>query len=129
MWSFARYDEVAAVLDSLDAAACGRLYRLLGPLAEAAFRDLGHPEGGLDLRLAAALHELLRAPLPDADRMELVPGEVGITWAYADPELEALDPAQKHLLRMGPANARRVKAKLRELARAAGLEGFEPPPR
>ena len=44
-----------------------------------------------------------------------------VTFQFADPELEALSPAQKHLLRMGPRNMRLVQHKMREFARAAGL--------
>ncbi|MCL4837280.1 MAG: DUF3014 domain-containing protein, partial [Thermoanaerobaculia bacterium] len=40
---------------------------------------------------------------------------------FADPELEALPPAAKHLLRLGPDNARRVQEKLRALAAAVPL--------
>jgi hypothetical protein len=41
-----------------------------------------------------------------------------VVYEYADPKLEALSPAQKALLRMGPRNVPRVQAKLRELAAA-----------
>ena len=37
-----------------------------------------------------------------------------------DPALEALSPPQKHLLRMGPANARLVQSKIREIQAALG---------
>jgi len=46
-------------------------------------------------------------------------GAVG--YAYADEGLESLNGAQKHLLRMGPRNARLVKDKLREIAAALGI--------
>jgi hypothetical protein len=44
-----------------------------------------------------------------------------ITWRYEDPGLEDLSPAQKQLLRMGPANVRRVQRQLRALAQALGI--------
>ena len=40
----------------------------------------------------------------------------GIVYAYADPRLEGLSPAQKQLLRMGPENVKAIQAKLREIA-------------
>ena len=43
------------------------------------------------------------------------------TYHYADPRLEALQPAQKQLLRMGPENAERVQDQLRRLATALDL--------
>ena len=45
----------------------------------------------------------------------------GIGYGYADDRLESLTPAQKQLLRMGPRNARVIKAKLRDIAIALGI--------
>lgn len=118
--SYHRYDAPAAVLVSLDTEGTARLYRRLEPLIEQAYRDLGYPEGGFDATLARALDHLLAAPVPPADP-ELVPAGRGGGFAYADPELENLSAAQKHLLRAGPENVRRIQAKLRELRRALDL--------
>ncbi len=41
-------------------------------------------------------------------------------YEFADPALESLSDAQKQRLRMGPANAKRVTAKLREIQSALG---------
>jgi hypothetical protein len=49
-----------------------------------------------------------------------------VTYAYEDPGLEALLPAQKQLLRLGPRNARVVRAKLAEIARLLELQPFNP---
>jgi hypothetical protein len=48
--------------------------------------------------------------------VRLVEGK-GATWAFADPALERLDPAQKQLLRMGPENAARIIDTLRQVQR------------
>jgi hypothetical protein len=40
------------------------------------------------------------------------------TFAYADERFESLSDAQRHLLRMGPDNVRRVQEKLQELREA-----------
>jgi hypothetical protein len=117
--SASRYDAVAEVFATLDPQVCARLHRLLLPLFERAYGELGRREGSFDDVLTRAFRELLRAPVRDGE-IELVPKVR--SYEYADPTLEALSPAQKHLLRMGPANARRVQAKLRELATALGLE-------
>jgi hypothetical protein len=117
--SWERYDRVAEVFASLDAEACAALHRLLLPLFEAAYAELGRREGRFDDALARAFRELLAAPVPEGE-IELV-AKVR-SYQLADPALEALSPAQKHLLRMGPRNARRVQAKLAELAAALGLE-------
>lgn len=117
--SWARYDLATSLFASLDAEACARLHRLLLPLFEEAYRELGGGEDRFDDALARAFRELLRAPTIDAD-VEVVPRIR--SYHFADPELEALSPAQKHLLRMGPRNARAVQAKLHELAAALGID-------
>jgi hypothetical protein len=45
-----------------------------------------------------------------------------LVYEFADADMEARTPAEKHVLRLGPTNARRVQAKLRELAAALGIE-------
>jgi hypothetical protein len=45
----------------------------------------------------------------------------GAVYAFADPKLEALGPVEKHLLRMGPRNARLVQQKAREIETSLGL--------
>ena len=44
----------------------------------------------------------------------------------ADRRLEALSPAQRHLLRMGPRNVRMIQGELRTLAAALGVPAGEP---
>ena len=51
----------------------------------------------------------------DAD-VALVPHAIG--FRYADPRLEALTPAQKQFLRLGPRNVQKVSGKLREVRAA-----------
>jgi hypothetical protein len=110
---------VAEAVASLDAERCAALYRRAKPLLEEAFRALGPGDERFDDRLARGVRVLLATPVPTGDE-ELVRPKV--FYEYADPELESLGPAQKHLLRMGPGNVRRIQAKLRELASALGIE-------
>ena len=44
-----------------------------------------------------------------------------VGYAFANPQLQTLTPAQKHLLRMGPEHAPRVQAKLRDIALALSI--------
>jgi len=117
--SYRRYDTLTEVFVSIDTEGAARLYRRLSPLLEEAYRDLGYPEGEFDATLRAAIDHLLATPVPPPVP-ELVPAGVG-GHAYADPRLEALSAAQKHLLRTGPRNQRRIQAKLEDLAGALGL--------
>lgn len=113
--SYERYDRLAAVVSGLDAQGVASLYERLEPLFERAYRDLGYPQGNFDAVLAKAIQEVLDAPEVERS-LELV--EAPLSYRFADPKLEALPPAQKLMLRMGPDNAATVKRKLREIAAA-----------
>lgn len=111
--SYERYARVAEVVGSIDAAGAAQLYRNVRPLLEEGYADLGYPDRRFDEALARAVRHLLATPLPErAPRLE-----AGVeSFGFADPQLEGLSAAQKHLLRMGPDNAAVVLAKLREIA-------------
>lgn len=113
-----RYDAVAEAFISIDARGAAQLYQRLKPLIDEAWLELGYPDRDFDEVLEAAFVQLLETPILQGP-VELVPAAV--TLAYADPAVEELAPAQKLLLRMGPANQRRVQAKLRQLASAMGM--------
>ena len=116
--SYDRYNAVVNAVDAIEPEAAARAYRRLSPLMQQAFDELGYGNLSFDDRLARALGLLVDTPVPDGDVMLRA---TSVTFQFADPELEALSPAQKHLLRMGPHNMRLVQSKLRAFARAAGL--------
>ncbi len=116
--SYARYDGIVEVVSSLDARACARAYRGLETLLDAAHAELGAPGGRFAATLDQAIRLLLDTPVPEGE-VEVRPvRKPQLVYELVDPRLEGLAPAQKHLLRLGPENARRLKAKLRELAEA-----------
>ncbi|WP_375771643.1 DUF3014 domain-containing protein [Archangium gephyra] len=117
--SFARYDAVSRVFSSLDTQASVRAYQTLKPLIDTAYKEISRPGQRFEQTLANAIQRLLDTPVPEAE-LEVV-DTPGVNYAYAAPELEQLSAAQKHLLRLGPANARAVQAKLRELQGALAL--------
>jgi hypothetical protein len=117
--SFARYDSVARAFTSLDTQATAGAYKALKPLMDQAFREIARPGQRFDETLSRAIQRVIDTPVPEGD-LEVV-DTPGVNYAFAAPELEQLSAAQKHLLRMGPANARAVQAKLRELRQAMGL--------
>ena len=121
--SYARYDAATDVIASLDPRAAVELYRQVQPLCEEAYRELGHPPGRFDDVVAKAIQTLLATPVVDGE-IELRPKVV--TYAFADRRLEALTPAQRHLLRMGPRNIRLIQGELRTLAAALGVPAGEP---
>jgi hypothetical protein len=122
---FAGYDLFGDVVASVDAKGAVEAYRTLAPLFEAAYVELGHPEGGFPAAVDKAIRALLAVPvLPDD--VELAPHALG--FRYADPKLEALTPAQKQFLRIGPRNVRLVQEKLREVAAALAPPARAPAP-
>jgi len=116
--SYDRYNALANVIDAIDPEGAARAYRRLRPLMQQAFDELGYVNLPFDERLARALGQLVDVPVQEGDVMLKA---TSVTFQYADPELEELSPAQKHMLRMGPHNMRLVQTKLRAFARAAGL--------
>lgn len=112
--SFARYDALVEIIAALDTKGTVHTYRQLEPLFDEAYADLGYPNGDFDRPLIEALDHLLATPVPDTAPRLLEDVEV---YVYADPKLEALSMAQRHLLRAGPENARRIQRKLAELRR------------
>jgi len=112
---FQRFNGFAGAVESIDPGGAARLFLNLRPLFDKAYAELGHPNGGFDRTLERALDRLLATP-PSPLRIEVVPGKVN--FAFADPRYEALAPAQKMLIRMGPDNRAKVQAKLEEFRTA-----------
>jgi hypothetical protein len=118
----ARHAAAVDAVRSIDAAAAARLFDELQPLLDAAYAALGEKGGDSRELFFAAVRELLAAPVP-AGELELKPGKKGIGWVYADEKLERLSPAQKQLMRLGPAGQKAVREKLRAIALALGRPG------
>ncbi|HEX9722676.1 MAG TPA: DUF3014 domain-containing protein [Vicinamibacteria bacterium] len=116
--SYSRYDAVGEVFASLDAEGSAELYRMVKPLIDEAYAEVGRPDRSFDQTLALAMRDLLETPVPE-DSVEVVPRIK--TYALANPRLESLTDAQKHFFRMGPDNVLRIQVKLRELAPKLGV--------
>lgn len=115
-----RYDLMVTVFDSLDAAGTAELYRNLKPLLQESYQELGYPAGDFDEVLSRAIGHLLDVPAVEG-RIGLVPTVKGFD--LADPTLQDLSDAQKHLLRMGPESTRIVQGKLADIVAEIGLSG------
>jgi hypothetical protein len=111
--SYDRYNFHADAVTAIDSRGAAILYLTLKPRITDAYRELGYPDGDFDRVLERAMGVLLQTPTLD-ERVALSPK--GVTYAYADPKLESLSPAQKQLLRLGPRNAAAIRAKLQEVA-------------
>jgi hypothetical protein len=112
--SFKRYNFLTGVLTSVKSEMLVYHYRQLLPLLEKAYGELGFPGKTFRHTLAQAVDVLLEIePLIPEGPIQLE--EKVAVYAYADPQLEQLNDAQKHLLRMGPQNARLILDKLKEI--------------
>jgi hypothetical protein len=112
------YDAFANAVTSLDAAETARVFRTIEPLFDLAYRELGHRRGGFPKAVDRAIAALLEAPKLEGDVPVVAVVRATVIYEYADKKLEALTPAQKQLLRMGPENVRKIQGKLREVAAA-----------
>jgi len=122
--SYDRYDALSELFDSIDPEDAGQAYERLLPLFREAYQEMGIAEGTFDEAMAGAVANLLAVEVSGGP-FEL--REAVDRYVYADERIEALNPAQKHLYRMGPENARKVQEKLEIIARELDLlPGPEP---
>jgi len=126
--SYQRYDAIADAVASIDPPGASRLYATLKPRIGEAYAQLGQPASSFDGALERAIVALLQTPVVDGPvRVE---SKGGTSYRYADPSLEGLTAAQRHLLRTGPRNVRMIQSGLRQLAIALGIPpGRLPAPR
>jgi hypothetical protein len=114
----ARYDKITGIVTRIDPAAAAKLYRALKPYIEVAFKEIAPPGKTFDGAFNEAVDRLGKVPISDGPR-EVIPMKEGVGYTWADPKLEALSPAEKHLLRMGPKNARAIVKQLEAFRDAA----------
>lgn len=114
----ARYAPYMALVEHTEPQALVAWYVHAYPLFQAAYQQLGYPHGYFNDRLLVAIDDLLATPeLAHPAALQTSKSH----YTYADPALEALSTGQKLLLRVGPANAAAIKARLREIrARLVG---------
>jgi len=106
-----RYGAHLQLLESIDMRKAAAIYVRFYPLLQQAYRDLGYPQAPFNDRMVAVIDHLLATPRIDGSIRVVQPK---VLYEFADADLEARSAGQKLLLRMGPDNAARVKAKLRE---------------
>jgi hypothetical protein len=121
--SYSRYDRIVGAFCVGEPAHLAEVYRRIEPALDLAYHQLGYGEGRFREVLRRAAAEVLAVPVP-AEPVRVVPS--GQTFAFADSALQAENDARKHLLRLGPANLRRVQARVRALAAAAALSVPKP---
>ncbi len=109
--NFERYAALVRLVQATDVKALALVYERLYPLFQQAYEDLGYPGKYFNDRLVEVIDHLLQTPEVPAPIALVQPK---VMWEYADASLENRSAGQKLLIRMGPQNARIIKAKLRE---------------
>ena len=130
---FARYAAFVHLVQSADPKTVAGVYFHLYPLFQQAYEDLGYPGRFFNDRLVEVIDHLLAAPEIQGPIALVQPK---VFYEFADPKLESLSAGQKLMIRMGLANERALKERLRalraELVQSPGAapEGSgTPPPR
>ena len=111
----ARYTPYVRVLDAVDAKKLVAVYTQFYPLFQQSYAELGYPSRYFNDRVFEVIDHLLTTP---DGKGPIALAQPKVLYEFADPALEDLSAGQKMLLRMGPDNEARVKAKLREIRKA-----------
>lgn len=112
--SYDRYNAVTNVFLSIDTERSVEFYLLLKPLFTEAYQELGYPSADFDQVIFRAIGRMLETPELATPARLVRPV---VMYEYQDPQLEALSPAQKQLMRLGPKNGAAIKRKLGDFAR------------
>ncbi|MDO9104814.1 MAG: DUF3014 domain-containing protein [Methylovulum sp.] len=116
--SYHRYDPLAQAINAIDAPAIGAVYKKFQPLLLQVFSEFSYPpEYHLEDIFNKAAAEILAAPVLD-EPIALV--RFPSHYKFADPQLEALNPVHKQMIRMGPQNTRIIQNKVRLLVSEIG---------
>jgi hypothetical protein len=118
-----RYEPYISALQAIDGKRFADLYLRYYPLFQNAYQDLGYPDRYFNDRLIQIIDHLLATP-DISEPIELIWPKV--LYQFADPELEKRSWGQKTLIRMGPANAAAVKAKLHEIRASIAIKADKP---
>jgi len=110
--NFARYDAFVHFAESLDARKMVAVYLRFYPLLQSEYQAMGFPHGHFNDRVVEAIDDMLAAPEVTGP-IRLVQPKVH--YRYADPLLEKLSAGRKIMIRVGPANAARLKKVLRAI--------------
>jgi len=113
--NYRRYAMHVRAMDAVPARALVWIYVQTYPLFQQAYQELGMGERYFNDRLVEAIDDMIATPEVRAPVRLTQPK---VFYQFADPDLESRSAGQKMLIRMGPENALRVKAKLHEVRQA-----------
>jgi hypothetical protein len=108
-----RFNEIVDTFTSLDTDAAFALYRLLSPLFQQAYAEIGFRDQSFDDTLRSAISNVLRAEEVEGPFQLVKPS---VMYLYADASIENLQEVHKLLIRMGPDNTAKIKARLQDFS-------------
>jgi len=109
---YRRFDQVVEAILAVDTDQAMTLYRLASPLFQQAYAELGFRDENFDDTLRRAIRNVLDTE-EISGPLQLV--KPSVMYLYADSQVEGMSDIQKQLIRIGPDNSEKVKAKLRQV--------------
>ncbi len=106
-----RFDGFIDVMVAVDTEQAMALYRLLKPLFQQAYAEIGYRGRDFDDVLRLAINNVLQSADAEGPYQLVKPS---VMYLFADSELENADAVRKQLLRIGPRNSTLLMAKLAE---------------
>lgn len=121
--NYKRYVPLVQLASTLDTRTVIDLYVRMYPQLQAAYAELGLPKVYFNDRLIEVIDLLLASPEPsgpvEVEHTHVpnapLPLRPWVNYQFADPVLDSLAAGQKIMVRVGPDNERKLKAKLAEL--------------
>lgn len=110
--NYQRYEMFVRMVEAIDAPKSVAVYFKFYALFQESYVNLGYPKKYFNDRVIVTIDHLLDTPEVQG---EIALKQPSVHYIFADPKLEALSSGQKVLIRMGSANAGKIKAKLREI--------------
>lgn len=108
-----RFNQLIDTFVAVDTEQAMILYRTLQPLFQQAYAEIGSRNVNFDDTLRSAINSLLRSPNIEGPYQLVKPS---VMFLYADANLENMEEMQKQLIRIGPENTEKLKAKLRQFS-------------
>lgn len=115
--SYQRYTALIDTLVSIEPEQALAAYRVLKPLFQEAYAEIGYPNRNFDDALVRAIDAVMEARTAEGPFQLIKPK---VMYVYADSQIESFSPVEKQLLRMGPQNVQKLKAGLSQYRERLG---------
>ena len=108
-----RFNQLIDTFVAVDTDQAMILYRTLQPLFQQAYAEIGSRNVNFDDTLRSAINAVRRSPNAEGPYQLVKPS---VMFLYADASIENMEEMQKQLIRIGPKNTEKLKAKLRQFS-------------